>query len=297
MPDTLFATELVPASFEGETFVCVSLDTEEGHDAVEHRAYLRPGADIEPTGRRAKRGSLEIVLCNDIEADSIPGKHKRLNRLFDEHPLGSLAHPTKGLMTALMKTRKEKVTGEQQGVITLTVDWIEHLASASSLAGFSGSPSADPPSAASTQAAAADEQMAAVAPSGGYTPTAPVVDEQLAFLETAPRASREIDGALRTMNDVVAANIELPVFAGVDAYAAVAALAALRATLQQLRSRYLPDAARVRQFVVPVPMADWEVAVTAYGDARHASVIRAANALPDPLFIPAGTVLTLLPID
>jgi prophage DNA circulation protein len=43
MPD-LLATVLLEASYEGVAFPTSDVEGEFGHDAVEHTAYLRPGA-------------------------------------------------------------------------------------------------------------------------------------------------------------------------------------------------------------------------------------------------------------
>lgn len=301
MATDLFATELVDASYEGEAFLCAELDSEHGHDSVEHRAYLRPGADVEPTGRKAVRGTLEIALYNDLQAGSFPGKRNRLFQLFAERPIGALAHPTEGLLTAHIKTWKEKVDPEKRSGVTVSVEWVEHLASVSvdgpQASALIRGAYASTPSAATQQAAAADALMAAAAPSGGYTPTAPTVAAQLERLETARRTVAEIDASLRAMQAVVATNIDAPALAGIDAHDAVVALAALRSTLARLRSRYLPEESRIRRYVVPVPMAAFEVALAVYQDARQASAILAANSLPDAMFIAPGTVLTILPLD
>jgi prophage DNA circulation protein len=62
-----------------------------------------------------------------------------------------------------------------------------------------------------------------------------------------------------------------------------------------LRSRYAPTMVQARFFTVPETMALWQVARLVYGDASLTTLLRAANAISDPLAVAAGTVLTILP--
>ncbi len=199
-------------------------------------------------------------------------------------------------MDAALKHGRRSTRGDERGGCRVTLEWVEHNSSASSLSSFSGSPEADAPAACEQQAATADSEMAAADPTSSFTPTQPVVDAQLAVLESATRRYGEIVAALRTMSSVATANMALPAFAGVGGYFAVRALADLRASVASLRARYLPEASRVRIYVVPTVMADWQVAADAYGAAKYAPLIRQANSLANFGAIPPGTRLVILPL-
>ena len=295
MPD-LFGTVLVEASYEGVEFPVVESDTEGGHDAVEHTAYRRRGADIEPTGQQAYGGTLQVPLLNDIGLGELfPGRYYDLLRVFEDRPIGELRHPTKGALTVCIRGWKERLSPEVRNGVFLDVTWREHNATAGLLLADTGS-QGDAPATVEARAAEADAEMAAADPTGSYTLTTPVVAAQLALLEgaTTPTYAATV-AALRTMRDVAVTNMALAAFATVSGYYAVRALADLRAAISALRSRYLPDTSRIRSYVVPVTMADWQVAQACYGAARYAPLVRQANALVDYAAIPAGTRLVILP--
>ena len=51
----------------------------------------------------------------------------------------------------------------------------------------------------------------------------------------------------------------------------------------------------MRYFVVPAAMGVCEIAASVYGDISKTSLLYAANSFTDPLLVPAGTVVTVLP--
>lgn len=51
MADVL--ANLAEAAYEGRTFPVQNAPTQGGNDVAEHTAYLRRGADVEPTGLKA----------------------------------------------------------------------------------------------------------------------------------------------------------------------------------------------------------------------------------------------------
>jgi len=297
MPTDLFGETILVADYEGVQFHVTSESTELGNDLVVHTAYLRPGAELEPTGWKPEKGVLDCLFFNDIEPGLWPDRMKELLAAIRRKPIGSFVHPVSGLMTAALHTIHRETKSEERDGCRLRIEFIEHNASASSLLGFSNATRVDTPETAVRQAAAADAAMAEAAPNGGYTSTLAVIAAELDKLETQVRAVSEIESSLRAMANVVTEQIQLPLFAGSDGYQAVVALEALRASVVNLRSRYLPDASLIRQYVVPVTMPVWSVSKQVYGDASKADLIMSANSLPDPLFIAAGSVLQILPIQ
>lgn len=295
----LFREVLLAADFEGVSFPVERESAEFGNDIVEHTARGRDGADLEPTGWRARRGTLVAVFVNGVEgqADLFPRRYTDLVAAIKAHPIGSFVHPVDGLMTAALKTGKRETSGDVRGGCRVTLEWVEHNATASSLATFSGAPATDAAASAVARADAADDAMAAADPDATYVPTGTAVRNGLAYLESAPRTYGDVVGTLRGLDALATSNAALPAFATVDGYAAVAALADLRAAVVALRSRYLPEQSRVRTYRPDRTMADWQVAQAVYGDARKAALVRAGNGWLDYSAIPAGTELVILPAD
>jgi Mu-like prophage DNA circulation protein len=296
VPD-IFADTILEASYEDVKFPVSDEEAELGNDSVDHVAYLRPGAEIEPTGWKARSGSMTAVLFNDIEDDLWPGRYNQLIDVVRRKPLGSLVHPVEGLMTAIINSIHRTTTAQDRSGVRLKISWKEHNASASSLASFSNATRVDTPDIAAKQAAAADEAMALAAPSGGYTSVLSTILAELDALETQVRTVSEIESSLRIMESAVTEQIESSLFADITGYDAVVALVSLRASIVRLRPRYLPDASLIRQYVVPVTMSAWAVSLQVYGNANKADLILTANCIPDVLFIAAGSVLQILPIE
>ena len=295
----LFRESLLEASFEGVAFPVEAESGEFGHDLVEHTARLRDGADLEPTGWKALRGTLTAVFINGVEGqqDLFPRRYEQLRDAIRAHPIGDLVHPVDGLLRACIKVVKRETSGNERGGCRVHLEWVEHNASASSLAQFSGAPATDAPTTAIQRADDADTEMAAVDSTGGYASLGDATRAGLAYLEGDQRTYADIAATLRSLEDAVAGNEAMAAFAGVDGYAVAAALSAYRATLNDLRNRYLPQTDRVRFHTVASSMPDWQVALEVYGDARHAPLIRQANGWMDYSAIPAGTELVILPAD
>lgn len=297
MPDA-FDVHLLRARYEDIDFPVAKSPSEGGHDSVEHTAFLRPGADIQATGRRAKRGTLECLFYNGLAGwpDALwPRELERLIAAIERTPIGRLQHPTHGLVTAHLKTWRRDPDPLARNGEVLTVEWVEHNASAASLSGFADPPgaAAATPTAAAAQATTADS---AGATQTGYVPVAPTVAAQLAWLDAAPRSYAETRAAFDAMAAVVADNLSLSSLAAATAHDTVAALVRLRATLTTLRGRYLPAAAG-GTYVVPTTMPLWQLAAALYGSVDRAALLARANGVHDPLAVPAGTVLVVPPPD
>jgi prophage DNA circulation protein len=294
---SFFRETLSEASYEGIIFPVSAAKTEGGHGAVEHRAYRRRGADVEPTGLEPYRGTLTIPMVRGLTRypDLFPGGYFDLISKFEGTPIGMLTHPTKGTFPALIKAWPETLTAENQSGVTLEVSWVEHSGQAAVLLAPDGLAPSDTPTEAQRKADTADEAMLDADADETFTELAPIYEEQLAFLELETRAAGEIAASINVMLSAVARNILLPAFEAVDAYPAYAALVALRATTYKLRDRYLGTRSRARRWTVPSTMSLWQAAHMAYGDARHADLLAASNSLPDPMYVQAGTVLTIPP--
>jgi prophage DNA circulation protein len=285
------------AQYEGITFPCGVVSNDLAHSSVEHVSYGRDGADIEPTGLDAERGTIVVPFINDLTGygQLFPDLYSQLLEKFKEKPIGNLQHPVLGTFTAHLKSWREEWDPDVRNGLSVTIQWVEHNASIGTLITDAGSPPQDTPAAAQNAANSADAAMGAVSATG-WTATAPVVSAQLAALDSnLTLTPNDVASSVNTMTSVATSNLALPIFSQPSAHSAIVALESLRNTVNQLPGHYLPDSDQFRIYTTPFLMAYWQVAVAVYGDASLSSLILAANPLPDPLQIPAGTVLTILP--
>jgi prophage DNA circulation protein len=275
--------QLPECSYRGILFPLESSDMEGGNDFVEHVAYRRRGADMEPAGIKAYRGSLTIPLINagplvarygtlwpDLRGDLIAE--------FEAHPIGTLIHPTWGSLEIAVQSWSASDDPTMRNGQRLKVTFEEHNGSLASLVGLDGAVTTDPTTTVQTQTAQAD---ALGAPFAGYAPTSATIDEQMTALESATvLTSSEITAAFRTMNAAVDRNLALP---------------SVRVSLQSYYARFAPNVSAVRYYRLPAEMSVAEIAQTVYGDISRVALLYAANSFTDPLLVPAGTLVTVLP--
>jgi prophage DNA circulation protein len=291
-----FLSTLAEASYEGKRFPIVSAETKGGNDVARHVAYRRRGADVEFTGLRAYEGSFQIPLintpalvatygdlANDLRAD--------LLSLFETTPIGQLQHPTFGVLTAAITDWSEPLDAGSRSGVTWSVSWVEHDGTASLTITSDGAVAATGNSV-EDMAASADTSAAGIQ---GYTPTKPVVASNVAFLEAAPRSFTQVLDAFRQMSQVVNNNLGLNGMNGASVNAATRAQMNLRSAIDALRSQYVVGDASLRYYTVPAGMAAWEVSQLVYGRSDRVRDLMSANAFTDPLAIPAGSIITVVP--
>lgn len=292
---------LAEATYGEVTFPISALSVDGGHDFAEHTAYLRRGADMEPCGQKAYSGSFTIPCINTPRlvqryGELFRGLREGIVSLFEDAPIGTLTLPGYRAFTAAVKTWGSELDPGKRNGTDLKVTFAEHNGTAALLTGGGGGAPTNTPASVATKADAADAAMAVYAASG-WSATSATVAAQLARLEDSALPFQAVSECFRLMLAPVDANLRLPLFGAASAHAAAVALLSLRASVYDLRSRYQPTLARLRRYTVPAPMALWEVAQSVYGDASRTALLLAANSVPDPLFIKAGTVLTILPAD
>lgn len=301
----MFLDTLPECSFEGVEFPVESFVVEGGNDAVDHVAYLRRGADIEPTGLRAYSGSFEVPLVDTQElvrryGNLSEAKRFELISLFETTPIGSLIHPTKGQFRALIADWKESARGDERNGTRFTVLWREHNAEAGQLVSDTSGAPIDAPSTVAARAAAVDAAAVSLAEArgaglSGFVLVVPTITEGLTLLDGAPLGFAATASLLAKMTQTVVGNLLLPALAPLDAHALNVALLGLRASLLELRSRFVPSTSTIRYFVPKVTMSVSDIAFAVYGDASLTAALYAANAFPDPLFVEAGTRITVIP--
>ena len=291
--------DVIPeASYRGIRFPLETADVDGGNDFVEHVAYRRRGADMEPAGLKAYKGSLTIPLINSgplVERYGTlwPDMRYDLVQMFSDHPIGTLIHPTWGSLEVAILSWSTKDSPDLRNGQRLAVQWQEHNASLASLIALDGAVSTDPTTTVQSLATTADTLSAGKA---GYIPLAPVFSATMTALE-APEvlAYSEVLAAFSALFGAIAYALTLSSMTGLDAAAAYAALLTLRVATQGYYARFAPGISGVRYFVVPADMGVCEIAASVYGDISKTSLLYAANSFTDPLLVPAGTVVTVLP--
>jgi prophage DNA circulation protein len=128
--------KLAEFAFEGITFPVISAETEGGNDFAVHEAEGKPGADLESTGRKPFRGTFRIACLDGLVApygNFFSDHYVDVRNAFADHPIGDLAHPTHGLLTAGITDYKETLDPMVRSGLFIDVSWMEHNASASAI--------------------------------------------------------------------------------------------------------------------------------------------------------------------
>lgn len=300
MTDTLHE-HLVEAQWQNIAFPVVDLTTNGARSHAAHMAYRRAGADLEDTGLEPYAGSMTIPFLNTSDlveryGTLYPDLRDRVIAKFEQDDVGRLVHPQRGPIDAMIVAWSERLDAKNRGGSIVTVQFLEHNGSSLILLAEDSSVPQDYEDVASDQASNADAAMASYDANnaGGWTATTPTVSTQLQVLATASTFAA-IDGAIRTMQSIVAQNIALSVFASPDAHAVVASLYTLQATLVRLRNRALGQLLYARTITTPRQMAAWEIAQQQYGDASLDLLILQSNSFEDSLAIPAGATVLIPP--
>lgn len=308
MPD-LFSTTLFEAAYESVVFPCIDAPIESGHDNVEHEAYARRGADIEPTGQRPYRGQLTAALVNGLEGfrgqNIFPGRLRELIERFEAQPQGILVHPVWGPLLAQIVSWHIHVKPEVRNGVFMDITWTEHNATASILNAAAGRTPADSQQAVTSDLAAAQAALGALPPAvtSLYTPADVVtiaaltttVTTEMNALTNATLGNSAAEESFRRMAGAATSVLGIVALQGVLANEAVLAVELLRASVYAYRSAYLAGLGDARVYVTRGTVSVWVVALEVYGDTSFSSLILAANSIPDPVFIPQGTRL-LIPV-
>ncbi len=283
------------ASYERILFPSGQCRDENGHVIVEHGSPGIPGADVEVVRRRAVRGSIEIPLFNTPKLkdrfgkNPIPDLYVELVNAFIATPRGTLFHPALGSFQAAIVSWSRSLDPQKRNGWTLGVQWVEHNAEARNFLNFDVWGDGDPTATMGDDAAAADAQGYALP---GWQPMAPQTAASLTTISAPLVSVGQIDDALGALTTLCARNLSL---------VGAASQSSLVTTLERFLSaadalrRSLLGAGALRRYVVPREMAVWDVALAVYGNSLRASLLSGANAIPDPLAIPSGTVLLCPP--
>jgi hypothetical protein len=306
-------------AYEGIEFPTTSVRTQWGHDSVKHSAYRRPGVENETTGRKPLVVTVECAFINSLRGwggNLFPARFKRLIDKIKDTPNGVFTHPTRGFMDVHIDDVSEPIDAKSPlNGAYVTLQLTENNATASLQLSDQGTDTTrssigDPGTAVKTRAATVDTLLSSTVETLGLnvgTSTLPpelvaadgsfaaVCDTQLTFLESDTRTFVEAKAAIAVMRrSAELFLVDGSPFSPIEAHDLRAALEALRAAINTYEDDYIGNVQPTR-YVVQSPMTVARVSAVVYGTPTKASLIRAANELPNALFLPPGTELVILP--
>lgn len=287
---------LAQASYRGIIFPVESAPLEGGNDFAEHTAYRRPGADQEFTGRKAYTGSFTIPIINIPALEKVyglmfPDLLLRLVAAFEETPTGPMVHPLLGAFEAAVTGWSHELDPSTRNGVKMVVRWAEQNGTAYFLAPQTGTPDTVSSDTVSNLAAEADDAGADIT---GYVPIADTVDGALDVLDEATQPFSTTVEMFRAMVQAVTGNQGLAAVQDPAGWPCARALQNTLNAINGLRSAAGISDTGQRVYTLPTSMALFEVALAVYGDASQTSLLLSANAINDPMLIPAGTRLTVL---
>lgn len=278
------------ASYGGVTFPITVQSEQGGHSSVAHTRYRTDGADHEPTGRKALKFKFTAALLNGIDGwpeDLWPRVFDDLLAALRRNPQGTLDHPYYGEVNVQIDDWHFELSSKIENGAYLEVECTENNATAYEVL----RPEADPGSAMLAEADAADVEVTPLDP---LAPSlAPVVAEQLGYLEEEDRSAAEVTAALDVVQQSVRAVLDAPGLAGIEGHGAREAARRTSAAARAYRVSALGAPAPARTYTTPVERSLAEHAALLYGRPDRVDLLRAANTVPDELFVPANTVLVV----
>ena len=293
MPAVDLIDYLSASGYEGELFPVVDeCPTEYGHDFAEHLRLGGDGADCQPTGRKPVKVQLTIAFVSGLKDNGLwprdlwPAGFERATELFRTRPQGMLSHPSRGPMRVQVGAVKEVLAAKRRNGVYVSIDFTQHLEDAG-LNLQRPSPTADVPTAAASHAAAAD----ALRPSG-VPALSPTVTTQLSTVERQGRTYGDVLTATNTIVSACNAALTYPAAAASSGYEYRMAVERLVSAAWKLKE-YYGAATNPRRYTVRETMSLARIAALSlvYGDPAKAVLLLAANRVPNPAFVPAGTQL------
>lgn len=296
---TVFEVLLARASYEGLRFPVEASSLDGGHDSVKHKSRRKRGADVEWTGQREYAGTLRIPLYHDLTdfPRAYPDLYRELVGLFERRPQGTLVHPTRGEIRVQIDSWKESLDSKTTNGFVMELAFTEVDASAQFGPPDGGLVQVDPGQRALDLATKVDEYVVQSVPVATDRPAlvAPVIADQITFLEEESRGYSDLTAAIDTMVSAVTNTREATSLQGLVGHDARAACAELLAAVFEYRAEYL-GGAEPREIVVSDTMSLAQIAALpyVYGDAGRAADLLAANTIVNALRVPAGTRLRVV---
>lgn len=287
---------LTRVAYERIEFPAVEFRTAWGHDSAKHQGLGTDGASVQWTGRKPKTVTCKAAFFNSFRnwpSDLFPNVWRELTAALEAAPQGTLTHPTRGNIRVQVDEVGEPLEAQKRNGVYLDLQFTEVADPAAVFIGTASSGELNAPGdAMTTHAATADAAALAFPAATRPLPILTIVEAALATLEGGRRTWREATAAVAAVTGAVADRLALPAVALLAGHDYRAALEALRAAAYAYRAAYL-DAAAPGTFVVQAEMSLARIAAlpAVYGDPSKAAVLQQANAVPDAVFVPRGTVL------
>jgi hypothetical protein len=280
-------------------FPVTDFDSSWGHDSAKRKGLGRKGVDIQTVGQREKSIKFHAALFNDFPgwpSNLFPDVFERLVELLEQNPFVTLTHPTRGNLLVHVDDVGEPIDEKKRNGVYVPLAFTEQGDPAEIYLFRDPTSAADPATRVESQAAAADAAAEDLDEDGRPEPVAEEVAAALEYLEGGDRSYLEIASSIRDLLALISLRLALPSVAGIAGHAYRVALEALRAAVLDYRTSYLGEKQPTR-YVVPKTMSLWQIAGQreVYNDPRKAYLLRLSNEIPDPSFVPAGSVLVVLP--
>jgi prophage DNA circulation protein len=298
-----FAEVLFGSSFEGIDFPVTNVDVAWGHDNVKHKGLRTDGVDVEPTGLKPFTFKYTIALFNDLDGEGswsknlFPEVYQDLVNALRDNPIGQLNDIARGEITVAVDDVQEHWVGEKQDGLYLDVTFTQHNGSATltGLQGTSSEETSNPSQSVETRAVEADGYR-----SGGFAnvpPLSSLATTLTVTAETSGAGFRDVDAAVSALVNTAQSNLGLTVTQGVEAHDYRVAVTRTIAAAYAVKTAVL-GIVKPRTYIVPVTMPLTRIAAQqqVYGDPSKANLLSAANSIPDPVRVLAGTVLSVPPV-
>lgn len=297
---------------DGVEFEAAARRRKGGRKIVQRRYPNRDGQDVEDMGREPYTFELSIPLFNGVNPNHWPGLFDNLVAVL-EGPPSNLEYqdPEFGTLIVAVQSWDDGLDAGQRDGTILSIVLVEKMLDAGPIFRVAETSVLTDPTtlAASLDDAMADAGIEENTVTAGFAAAGAELDEDevgatgtLWESQVAETLARIDDGAATA--DAIVAQVErvrarLDVLTGIDAaqtadgqpvYEAAMLLAAsLEATARELAA----DAPALVEHRTLVETSIFEVANALYADPSRVADLLARNAMADPLFIPAGTVLVV----
>jgi|GEM_PF-1946444 len=290
--------QLFEASVDGFVVLLLDFDDDLSRSQTVHEFVNRNGGFVADDGQGPRRSAWQIFFVEGIGDRGPDDTHlNRLQdfiRLLDGQPR-SVVHPISGAFIAKPGPIRFGASGGQRGVVTVSVEWIEHEPDPAAFEVGQRVSVQESIDQVAITAAELDSALAARGESSSVGADAVALVES--WESQAIRRQRDLTLEVnRLATQIETESTRLALATDVDASPIMLAFNRLQVNVTDAASRLLSNAPRLVQWVVPRAMPVYVVVQTLYGsenaEERYEQVL-AQNTIKDPLRVPEGAVLVV----
>lgn len=304
---------LGPYKLDGIVFEAASRRRRGGRKVIARKYPYRDGQDAEDTGREPYTYELVVPLFNGVNPEHWPNLADQLIAVLENPPTDlEYQDPEHGAITVSVVDWDDALDPERRDGVVLSITLVERQLDLANLGRvLSSSPTLTDPAtlAASLDDAMADAGIEENTVTAGFAVAGAELDEDergatgsLWEAQVAETLARIDDGAATA--DAIVAQVErvrarldvltsLEVAQTAEGHPVYEAAMLLAASLEATARELSADAPALVEHRTLVETSIFEVASSLYGDPGRVADLLARNAMADPLFIPAGTVLVV----